>query len=198
MGPSPVAVTILLGMHSAGKTTLGHQLAASGYSYFDEIGTQIRAISHCTVTTSCELFEREVMRLEIERDKTVLQATNTPVIETWHIGNIAFAEARGNLSAAARYRSSLRGIQDSFYVNAVHLQLDDDTFRHRVTERGTAVDDALAFYRDVEARWPDILEDLFDDCFELTFLDESARNSDAAAQVIRKGLRRRDETAQEN
>ena len=143
-------LVVLLGVHGAGKTTFGLSLPADRYAFYGEIGTQLRAAVDFGVTSPQEDFDREVMLREVQRDDELLTESRIPVVETWHIGNLAFALARGSNVIAMQYRQVMTRQLAHFDVAAIVLTLPDEEFLSRATEKKTSPSDALRFYREVE------------------------------------------------
>jgi predicted ATPase len=140
---------VLLGVHGAGKTTFGSSLPVDRFAFYGEIGTQLRAEVDFGVTSPQEDFDREVMLREVQRDHELLAEPRIPVVETWHIGNLAFALARGSNVIAMQYRQIITKQLANFDVVAMLFTLQDDEFLSRVTEKKTTPSDALRFYRKV-------------------------------------------------
>lgn len=94
----PRAVTIvLLGHHGVGKTTTGLRLASMLAVPFDEeIGRVLasdptwRALDSSAENAQPD-FDAEVFRRELTRDAL---APRLRIVETWHPGNLAYADAR--------------------------------------------------------------------------------------------------------
>lgn len=145
-------VVLLLGIHGSGKSTLGRALADRGFTFHPEIGTEMRAVGDQAVSEAQEGFDRHVMALELSRDQKLFGDGGLPIIETWHLGNIAFAEARGSHDTAHQYRQFLAQRLHDVDVAVVMLRLTDEEFLLRCTERGIQASAALSFYRDVERR----------------------------------------------
>lgn len=84
------------GVHGAGKSTIGRLFVDRnrGFAYFPEIGGQLRREVSYNALQSKEDFDLEVIKRELARDEQLLISPNTPVVETWHIGNMAYALAR--------------------------------------------------------------------------------------------------------
>ena len=90
---------VLIGAHAAGKTTLGRRVAMlCDVPFRGEIGRELAADSRWRPGTVAadiaqERFDAEVMRRELARD--LCDATvNARIVETWHPGNLAYAELR--------------------------------------------------------------------------------------------------------
>lgn len=152
---------ILLGMHASGKTTAGKFLESRGFPFFPEIGEQIRRQVNFDFLTSVEWFDQEVMNRELVRDKEVLNSVQPVAIETWHIGNIAYAAIRSPLIAEI-YLSQLQRQVDSIQPRCLLFQISEETFRIRSREpviSGTE-DDRLRFFFRVHDNLLHILSEL--------------------------------------
>ncbi|MFD8049325.1 hypothetical protein ACFV5E_38480 [Streptomyces chartreusis] len=152
-------VIVLLGVHGAGKTTLGSALPSDRFAFFPQIGTTLRAAVDYGVTVPIESFDTQVMQIELERDAKMTREERLPVIESWHIGNIAFAMARGSDGTVARYRDSLMRQLEIFTPHIVKLHLPDHEFLERVTEKHTTPHEALIFYRTLECYENDLIDE---------------------------------------
>ena len=143
-------IAVLLGIHGSGKSALGASLPADKFAFYPEIGTALRIRTTKAVTEFQELFDERVMEEELERDEQIWIEERRPVVETWHLGNIAFAQARGSHPIVARYRAAFARQLCRFDVDVIKLQLSDQDFAIRVTEKNISATDALRFYRSVE------------------------------------------------
>lgn len=144
-------IVILTGVHGAGKTTLGKSIETMGkFAFYEELGRNLQTIVSCNVTNRCYLFEREVMRLETQRDSLLVREPLIPVVESWHIANIAFAKARGNFEIAQSYLNLLDQSLEMLEPLVVILKIDDTTFAERMSELNVSLKVVLAFYRLVE------------------------------------------------
>ncbi len=89
---------VLVGPHGSGKTTLAREVARSLAWVFDEeIGERLRRERMSTDPSahafrSQEGFDREVCRLELERD--LARRGVSRVVETWHPGNLSYVRRR--------------------------------------------------------------------------------------------------------
>ncbi len=90
---------VLVGPHGAGKSTLGAALArALGWSFHDELGRRLaedptlRPVGR-TAESAQEGFDEALFDLETARDLRWPRGAPR-IIETWHPGNLAYAELR--------------------------------------------------------------------------------------------------------
>jgi hypothetical protein len=186
------ALLVLLGPHGAGKTAIGSSMPKTEYAFFREVGRELRSKVDFDVTTSCFLFDQEVMKLELARDTALRSETRLPVIETWHVGNIAFALARGHSDLASRYLGYTREQLSLFDPAIVRLKVSDEVFVSRVTESRVSSVEALSFYRRVESHYSRILVDLgIPDGERVIVLEEDAQLARATATVQRFAQRLR-------
>jgi len=126
---------------------------------------------HVPAPIAAVAFDREVMRRELVRDGQLATATRTPVVETWHVGNIAYARARGHDLADdyeqtrdrhARRRRHGRGgvvttILPTMSVIVVRLRMSDANYAERMAATGLDGADRLALRREVEPNVDDLL-----------------------------------------
>ena len=145
------AITIvLIGPHGAGKSTLGRVLAARlGCPFDDEIGERLRraalqrdADAHAARPQS--EFDQAVIEAELRRDEEYSEP-RTRVVETWHLGNLAYARLRSPEVAeryAARTAAAVRWAQISTRLIVQPLTVDRPVLRVRRSEPGPAeIDD---------------------------------------------------------
>lgn len=132
---------VLVGRHGAGKTTIGRRLEAMlGWPFHEEIGKLLRreAIlrdpgAHAFVPQpDCD---ERVFRMELERDRR--HAGTSRIVETWHPGNLAYAEARSP-AVVARWLDALRTAAGAHGVVVQPLWIDDRTAARRLDEPGPA------------------------------------------------------------
>jgi hypothetical protein len=106
--PSRPVRVVLLGHHGVGKTTTGRALAAQlGVPFHEEIGRLLAEdpswrAGDGGVELAQPAFDDEVFRRELARDA---QAPKLRIVETWHPGNLAYAEARSPAVARRRLPS---------------------------------------------------------------------------------------------
>jgi len=173
-------ILVLLGSHGAGKTTLGLALPKGQFSYYEELGRRLRSSVNCSVLCSCYLFDQEVMRQELERDEILHSDIRLPIVETWHIGNIAFALARKSVAIADQYLAVVRERIHAFCPSFIFLRISDLEFFKRASERRVDLTEVLSFYRAVEQRSLRLIRQLLGDESCVLFLEN---NSDLKTSV---------------
>lgn len=145
-------ILVFNGVHGAGKSTIARLFVERnrGFAYFPEIGGQLRREVSYNALHSKEDFDLEVMKREMARDKQLLIDPKTPVVETWHIGNMAYALAR-NPQLFEVYRGAITKQLRLFEPTGIMLDITWDTFRSRITEKIGAdeIDKLTAFYQEV-------------------------------------------------
>jgi deoxyadenosine/deoxycytidine kinase len=143
-------IIVFNGVHGAGKSTMAQALATQDdrFVLYPEVGRQIREEVTYNALESGEEFDREVMRREIGRDALLVKAQKVPLIETWHMGNIGYIEAR-TPHLTAEYTELLRKQLELFDPICVFVHIDWDLFRKRVTEkiRPSQMEELIAFYQ---------------------------------------------------
>jgi len=145
-------IIVFNGIHGAGKSTMARLFVErnQGFAYFPEIGGQLRQEVSYNAFQSKEDFDLEVMKRELARDKQLLIDPKSPVVETWHIGNMAYILAR-NPHLFPSYQEAFNKQLLLFHPTAILLDIAWDTFRSRATEKiaSDQVDRLIAFYQEV-------------------------------------------------
>lgn len=131
---------VLVGCHGAGKSTLGALLAERlAVPFHDETGRRLaESLRHrpegVTAADAQQGFDEQVMRLELERDES-WALDGLRVVETWHPGNLAYAELRGSRVDDLTRARILRRIQrEKTLLVLVHA--DECVLRARQSEPG--------------------------------------------------------------
>lgn len=134
---------VLIGPHGAGKTTLGRALGARlGVPFHHEIGREL-AEDPCwrpagaTAADEQAAFDDEVFARELARDAT-WPAGAPRIVETWHIGNLAYARLRGSWITAERRLAGIRAGCARFDPVVVPVRAPAAVLRQRQTEPGNA------------------------------------------------------------
>jgi len=94
-----IAVT---GMHASGKSTATAYLASLGYFVHAELGWALRQHqlfedpdSRTLIGSQLEWFDNLVLEAELQRDDFLASFSALPhCVETWHLGNLAYASVR--------------------------------------------------------------------------------------------------------
>lgn len=159
MSGNRVTTIILIGPHAAGKTTLGRRIAAVlGCRFDDEIGERLRrtALAHdpsAHAQLQQDSFDEQVIQHELARDTAQEACHDSRVVETWHIGNLAYAQQRSPTVAARWERAIETAIQRACDRNRVIIQplrIEEATLHKRQSEPGPA--DIARFFIDVAMR----------------------------------------------
>lgn len=155
-------IIVMNGIHSAGKSTLAQNLCErrKEFAYFQEIGGQLRTEVSYNALQSGDAFDREVMRRELMRDKSLLLSWQTPVVETWHIGNISYAETRSP-AVANEYRRELEKSLEVFNPTVILVEIGWDTFASRASENigPREMPILVDFYRNIWERSLDLYKE---------------------------------------
>ena len=145
-------IICLLGIHTSGKTTIGEKLHLLGLPYYPEIGNELIQTVDFSSPETVEWFDREIMKRELERDDSFLfQEIKAAVVETWHIGNIAYAEIRTS-SVANEYKALLRKQLLKYNPFFFFLDISEKTFRERANKPVPLgiEEDQFIFYQNIK------------------------------------------------
>ncbi len=141
---SAAPTLVLIGAHGAGKTTLGRQLAqVLGWRFDDEIGERLRrqALARDPTAHAAQPqadFDRAVIEAELRRD-CEMAASGPRIVETWHLGNLAYARHRSPAVARAyeaQIADAVCRAKRSGPVWVQPLQIDEAALQIRQTEPG--------------------------------------------------------------
>ena len=150
MMESPLRICFL-GPHGVGKTTIGRRLAVRlDAHYRPELGRVLRdealAISPDAVALVCDpRFDERVLSGDLEADGG-LGLPARVILETWHPGNLAYAQTRCP-EIASLYSSRVRhaAISTAGLV-VVPLTASREVLRARLNEPGGTEDERLDFF----------------------------------------------------
>lgn len=196
---------ILVGVHGSGKTTLGGQLAQDLNVPFDaELGREAMERSGPASATvdAGEDFDAMLWAAEWDRDQRARQEFRGArgvrrVIETWHIGNAAYAIRRPGTATRRDWRGELaaRLVEHDVPILVQRLHVDRPTFNRRYSEhRGAREDAQREFLWSVGAMLDELVSGLAGSGREIRVLppiDTSACTVRAAGDAILAALRSR-------
>lgn len=134
-------ILVFNGIHGSGKSTLATKLGlnSSQFTYFYEIGGKLRTqVDYNTVSSGIE-FGREVMNREFTRDAELLNSPTIPVVETWHIGNLAYVMARSP-ELLNEYKTKLQEQLKLFEPVGFTFEISPNIFIQRMSEIVSAED----------------------------------------------------------
>ncbi len=142
-------IIVFNGMHSAGKTELATILAKNNKAHYHyEIGRKLHSEVDYHSLTSFDDYDTEIMRRELERDRELLLKPELPIVETWHVGDMAYAMQRSP-SVIPLWNEKLQEALRVFDPLCILVKISDETFRKRGV-RGEIMDDfeeMLLFYK---------------------------------------------------
>lgn len=86
----------LVGIHSAGKSTIRKELDKLGYINEEECAEILRKNENLAAGANADIsFEYLVRKAEAERDKTRVWNTDMILVESWHLLTLAYMLTRG-------------------------------------------------------------------------------------------------------
>jgi ABC-type cobalamin/Fe3+-siderophores transport system ATPase subunit len=147
---------VFIGPHGSGKTTLGKKVAELlGWQYHGEIGKMLRiaalqqsGANHALATQ--EGFDREVFLRELARDRF---DRGLRVVETWHTGNLAYAEMRSPEVATKLGRVACKHTGEcKSRILVQPLRMKRVTALERLSEPGPNPDELVDFFMRVAER----------------------------------------------
>lgn len=155
-------IIVVNGIHGAGKSSLAEDLVQHDrrFVFFPEIGRQVRSEVTYNALESGEPFDRVVMTRELARDEILLKETAIPIVETWHIGNIAYLHAR-TPRLIDEYKEHLQKKLEMFDPFCFFITIDWNVFRLRATEqiRSEEMESLIAFYKIIRDSTLSLYED---------------------------------------
>jgi adenylate kinase family enzyme len=161
-------LVVIVGVHGAGKTTSAGILSELGYLPHIELGWVCRQDvlrdDPGAVTLhgdDLEWFDERILMLELERDRFVERATGiSHCVETWHIGNLAYAQLRSPRLRPA-FEAALERQAATMQPFVVALRISPETFLSRYALTGLDPRDVLGHYsrfEEIALRWIDKLD----------------------------------------
>jgi hypothetical protein len=106
-------VISLIGLPSSGKTTIGKFLRNSGYELLPEAASIFISKGYEGGERARPEFDRKIMDFEFARDYRFYHSTHSvQIVETWHIGNLAYAMARDSFIVNEYKRAFTQTLND--------------------------------------------------------------------------------------
>ncbi len=131
---------VIAGPHGVGKTTVGTALAARlGCPFHEELGYLLARTCRpagCTAEAAQEGLDRAIFEAELARDEA-WNPTQARVVETWHVGNLAYARERSP-SVAAEYLPRVCAAVARLRPVLLVLDAADSVLRARQHEPGAS------------------------------------------------------------
>lgn len=148
----------LCGAHAAGKTTIRESLKNHpDVDYYNgvEIGKKLyyEAEDNKNFTANQnEEFEKKITQMELARDADILQkAYKIAVVETWHVGNLAYAMKRNPNSADVLVK--LAHTSPFFHKSfGIWLRVSKETIFQRTKTFSEDREWASEFYADIDSK----------------------------------------------
>lgn len=161
-----------------GKTTFCSALEELGFEAHFEIGRKLRKRVDFSFSDKVEWFDQQVLNEEVKRDAQLSSYSRPLAVETWHIGNIAFALERSP-EVAARYKQLLPEALARFNPRAVLVDVDDLTFEDRASDPVDSVEGTEGrrkFYVRVNMNLRSLVSEFEIPCIEISGTDEVSDN----------------------
>jgi hypothetical protein len=144
---------VVNGMHTAGKTTSLEYLSSLGYLGHAEIGWAFRqsiAYQNPGARTlqgdDLEWFDTAILEMELARDQFIQGIPYLPhCVETWHIGNLAYASQRSP-HLVSKFETVFLAQTAKMGPAFIFLVIDRPTFMARCTMDDMDKDDLYTFY----------------------------------------------------
>ncbi len=129
---------VLVGPHGVGKSAVGRSLAAAlSLPFHAELGEELARVRRTPEETAAapqEEFDADLFELEVARDAAWGESSDR-VVESWHPGNLAYAEARSP-SLLPRLLRRVQGACVGSRVVVVPLEATLTTLAERQHEPG--------------------------------------------------------------
>lgn len=162
---------VFLGPTGAGKSTVGEILRNDhGWRYYDEIGRRFyeELILQNEILDGAQIpveIDRQILKAELDRDRHLIEKNENCIIESWHPGNLAYADTRGTIldtSELTTIQTWATKILEKYECFCQPLTIDDLTILRRGDKRsGKLTQTQLDFYKKVYHSmlyWADELE----------------------------------------
>jgi len=144
-------LVFLCGRHASGKTSIRNELERQGIISFNgpEIGKRLYYKRKFSPEAQGPKFELEVAHLELERDNSLVECDGITMVETWHPGNMAYAQVRN-----PEILSDLKDIAEkSPFLHEAHgiwLRISNDALKERTKTFADDPEKAAKFYQQID------------------------------------------------
>jgi hypothetical protein len=148
---------VLLGIHTAGKSTLGHMFQNKGFPFFPEVA--IGFLNNQYPWLLDDHFDVQVMANEFKRDQLFYGLHDPFFVETWHIGNMAYARAR-NSKVIDKYYYQIRQHVEYFSPTVYLLAIPPEiiSVRSKYFSDSDNIKQVIDFYRKVTVELYSVIE----------------------------------------
>lgn len=153
---------VLVGIHSAGKSTIRKRLEELGYTTEEECAEILRVSQSCEAGAGAKIdFEYLVRRAEMERDKARKWKTDVIFVESWHFLTLAYMLTRGlHWKDLEEYLNYVEQQMKYYNVHCFFLKSDPTKIlsRSRKLHSEADVEQYYDFYRELEENIQRVLE----------------------------------------
>lgn len=153
---------VLVGIHSAGKSTVRKKLEELGYTTEEECAEILRVTQNCEAGATAKIdFEYLVRQAETRRDKTREWKTNIILVESWHFLTLAYMLTRGmQLKDLKDYMDYVRQQMNYYNVSCIFLKSDPTKIldRSRKLHSEADVEQYYDFYKLLEQNIQKVLK----------------------------------------
>lgn len=153
---------VLVGIHSAGKSTIRHKLEELGYSTEEECAEILRVTQNCQAGANAKInFEHLVRKAETERDHNRIWKSDVVFVESWHFLTLAYMLTRGmQLCELEEYIKYVKQEMKRYNVYCFFLKSDPYKIleRSRKLHSEEDIDQYYDFYIALEKNIQKILE----------------------------------------
>lgn len=153
---------VLVGIHSAGKSTIRKRLENLGYTTEEECAEILRINQNCEAGANAKIdFEYLVRQAETARDKSRIWKTDVIFVESWHFLTLAYMLTRGmKLDDLKEYMEYVKQQMCNYNVHCLFLKSDPTKIldRSRKLHSEEDVEQYFEFYKLLEKNIQKILE----------------------------------------
>lgn len=153
---------VLVGIHSAGKSTVRKKLEELGYTTEEECAEILRVTQNCQAGANAKInFEHLVRQAETERDKIRDWKTDIIFVESWHFLTLAYMLTRKmELKDLTEYIDYVKQQMTCYQVQCFFLKSDPTKILERSRKLHTEADveQYYEFYQLLEHNIQRVLE----------------------------------------